>query len=267
MAGWRRSGLPGRAFRHSYLWREFMQARRGPSSGAGERSSCVTRSPDSPPCGRRTGRGGPTPPERSPAPAATRPGRTCGTHEWCLLADGTVDEARGLIETGAVPGIGEAAVRQVREGDAGVRVGPAVRGADAAVAEDTRRGEGAQAADGVGGPARVGPEPAVHRHAHVAVYAVARDVAGDVADHARGEQTHAVQRAAVGHHLIEGGHGPRGGIAAAPRRAGAPELWVVLLRAGDLARAVRGGLVHVHGARAGRRAVPRSTPRRCRAAR
>src|SRR5215475_12127029 len=49
---------------------------RGPSSGAGERSSSVTRSPESPPYGRRTGRGGPTPPERSPAPDAIRPGRT-----------------------------------------------------------------------------------------------------------------------------------------------------------------------------------------------
>src|SRR5215510_8162248 len=52
------------------------EAGRGPSSGAGERSSCVTRSPESPPSGRRTGRGGPTPPKRSPAPAATRPDRT-----------------------------------------------------------------------------------------------------------------------------------------------------------------------------------------------
>jgi len=51
---------------------------RGLSSGARERSSSVTRSPDSPPSGRRTGRGGPTPPERSLAPAATRPGYTCG---------------------------------------------------------------------------------------------------------------------------------------------------------------------------------------------
>src|SRR5215831_3884639 len=46
---------------------------RVPSSGGGVRSCCVTRSPDSPPCGRRAGRGGPTPPERTPPPAATRP--------------------------------------------------------------------------------------------------------------------------------------------------------------------------------------------------
>src|SRR5215831_1049322 len=58
------------------------EAGRGPSSGAGELSGCVTRSPDSPPCGRRTGGGGPTPPESSPAPAATRPGHTRGSSDW-----------------------------------------------------------------------------------------------------------------------------------------------------------------------------------------
>jgi len=63
---------------HEHAQRE---AGRDPSSGAGERSGCVTHSPESPPSGRRTGRGGPTLPERSPAPAATRPDRTCGTRE------------------------------------------------------------------------------------------------------------------------------------------------------------------------------------------
>src|SRR5262245_11394747 len=47
--------------------------RPGPVVGGGVRSSGVTHSPQSPPCGRRTGRGGPTPPERTPPPAATRP--------------------------------------------------------------------------------------------------------------------------------------------------------------------------------------------------
>src|SRR5215469_2536980 len=46
---------------------------RGPTSGGGVRSGCVTRSPESQPCGLRAGRGGPTPPERTPPPAATRP--------------------------------------------------------------------------------------------------------------------------------------------------------------------------------------------------
>jgi len=54
---------------------------RGLSSGAGECSSCVTHSPESPPSGRRTGFGGPTPPEHSPAPDATRPDCTCGIRE------------------------------------------------------------------------------------------------------------------------------------------------------------------------------------------
>src|SRR5215467_9780068 len=40
---------------------------------------------ESPPFGRRTGFGGPTPPERSPALAATRPGCTCGTREYAGL--------------------------------------------------------------------------------------------------------------------------------------------------------------------------------------
>ena len=51
---------------------------RGLSSGVGERSSCVTHSPESQPCGLRGGFGGPTPPERSPTPDATHPGGTRG---------------------------------------------------------------------------------------------------------------------------------------------------------------------------------------------
>src|SRR5215469_16500811 len=43
---------------------------------------------ESQPCGRRTGFGGPTPPERSPTPAATRPDHTCGAREWSTLASG-----------------------------------------------------------------------------------------------------------------------------------------------------------------------------------
>src|SRR5262245_22876302 len=57
------------------------EAGRDPSPGAGELSSCVTHSPEPQPSGLRTGRGGPTPPESSPAPGATRPGRTCGPRE------------------------------------------------------------------------------------------------------------------------------------------------------------------------------------------
>src|SRR5215468_10643722 len=54
----------------------------GPVVGGGGRSSYVTHSPDLPPCGRRTGRGAPTPPERSPTPAATRPDHTYGEREY-----------------------------------------------------------------------------------------------------------------------------------------------------------------------------------------
>src|SRR5215470_1598494 len=47
---------------------------RVPSSGGGVCSCCVTRSPESQPCGLRTGRGGPTPPEHTLPP--TPPGRS-----------------------------------------------------------------------------------------------------------------------------------------------------------------------------------------------
>src|SRR5215470_14912160 len=40
---------------------------------AGGALSCVTRSPESQPCGLRAGRGGPTPPIAPPAHVATRP--------------------------------------------------------------------------------------------------------------------------------------------------------------------------------------------------
>ena len=48
------------------------EAGRGLSSGAGVRSSYVTHSPEAQPCGLRAGRGGPTPPERSPPSAPPR---------------------------------------------------------------------------------------------------------------------------------------------------------------------------------------------------
>src|SRR5215475_15071834 len=58
----------------------------GPVVGAGVRSSCVTHSPESQPYGLRTGFGGPTPPERTPAPDATRPGRTYDNCAWAQWA-------------------------------------------------------------------------------------------------------------------------------------------------------------------------------------
>ena len=115
--------------------------------------------------------------------------------------------------------------------------------------EGARGGKGAEAADGLRGAARVRPEPAVHGHAHVAVHALPGEIAGDEADHAGGEETHPVDGALVGHHLVEGGHGPRRGVAAASRGARPAEVRVVLLGARDLAPAVGGRLVHVHRAR------------------
>src|SRR5262245_49500342 len=100
-----------------------------------------------------------------------------------LQIDRAVDAVADDVQALAVPGVGQAAIRQVGERDAGVGIGPAVGRADAAVAEGARRGQRAEAADGRRGAARVGAEAAVHRHAHVVIDHVASEVAGDVLDH------------------------------------------------------------------------------------
>ena len=87
--------------------------------------------------------------------------------------DRGVDEVADAIEPRAVPRIGHAAVGQVRERDPGVRIGPAIRGADAAVTERPRRRELAEAANRLRGAAQVRTEPAMHRHAHVGVDPIA----------------------------------------------------------------------------------------------
>src|SRR5262245_41938711 len=84
-----------------------------------------------------------------------------------LQIDRGVDAVADDVHPLAVPRIRQPAVREIRERHAGVRIGPAVGGADAAVAERARRGERAEATDGRRGAARVGTEAAVHRHAHV----------------------------------------------------------------------------------------------------
>src|SRR5207253_8271306 len=66
-----------------------------------------------------------------------------------------VHEIGHEVEAPRVPGIGDAVVGDVGEGHARIRVGPAIRRADATMAEDTRRGEGAEAADGLGIAAHV----------------------------------------------------------------------------------------------------------------
>src|SRR5215813_9006876 len=70
-----RAGLGSTAFSPSCLPASAREAGRGLSSGAGVCSGCVTHSPDSPPYGRRTGRGVPLrrstpPPPTPPAPVA-----------------------------------------------------------------------------------------------------------------------------------------------------------------------------------------------------
>src|SRR6185295_15097023 len=165
-----------------------------------------------------------------------------------LQVDRAVDAVADHVHALAVPGIRQPPVGQVRERDAGVRIGPAVGRADAAVAERARGGQRAETADGRRGAARVRTEAAVHGHAHVVVDHVAGEIARDVLDHPRREQAHAVERAAGGHHLVEGGHRPRGGVATAARRTSLAEGRVVLLGALDDPAAVRRRLVHVGGA-------------------
>src|SRR5262249_24436541 len=65
---------PQRGFWRALFTTWGARAGRGRWGGGGVPSCCVPRSLESPPCGRRTGRGGPTPPERTPPPTATRPG-------------------------------------------------------------------------------------------------------------------------------------------------------------------------------------------------
>src|SRR5215467_10131859 len=67
-------------------------------------SCCGTRSPDSPPCGRRTGRGGPTPPEHTPPPDATRPGRTRGVRKWPARVWERLEAEARLVAARAAPG-------------------------------------------------------------------------------------------------------------------------------------------------------------------
>src|SRR6185436_10758194 len=84
-----------------------------------------------------------------------------------LQVDRAVDAVADHVHALAVPGIRQPPVGQVRERDAGVRIGPAVGRADAAVAERARGGQRAETADGRRGAARVRTEAAVHGHAHV----------------------------------------------------------------------------------------------------
>src|SRR6266566_2712660 len=75
------------------------------------------------------------------------------------LTNGRVGEIRDDVHALAVPGIRHAAIGEIREGHARVGVGPAIGRADAAVPEDARRGQRAQATNAVRRPARVRAEP------------------------------------------------------------------------------------------------------------
>ena len=147
-----------------------------------------------------------------------------------------------------MPGIGDAVVSDVGERHARVGIAPAVRRADAAVAEGAGAGKAAEAAHVLGGAAEMRSEAAMHRHAHVLVDPVAGVVADGVLQQARRDQPCAVELAAVQHHLVERGHRPRAGIAAAARHAGAAEVGAVVVGERPRAHAFGFGLVHVGGA-------------------
>src|SRR5581483_7916072 len=136
-----------------------------------------------------------------------------------LVRDGGVYGVADDVEPRAVPRVRDAAVGQVGERHARVRVRPAVGGAHPAVAERARRGDAAEAPDGLGRSTDVRPQGPMHGHAHVAVDPAPGDTARDVLDHAGRQEPAAVQGAAGSQRLVEGGHGAGGGVAAAARGA------------------------------------------------
>src|SRR6185312_16470078 len=113
--------------------------------------------------------------------------------------------------------------------------------------EGAGRGERAEPADVVGQAARMRPEPAMHRHAHVVVDALAGEVARDELHHARRDDARAVEAAALKQHLIERGHGARRAEAAAAGHPGAAELGAVLLCKAHLAAPILRWRMHLRG--------------------
>src|SRR5580704_10216244 len=99
-------------------------------------------------------------PERRPRVITSRVNQTDSV---LRVVDRRVRAIAYDVEAARVPGIGHAAVAEIGEGDAGLRIGPAIGRADAAVAERARRGDRAEPADAGRRPARMRPEPAMHR--------------------------------------------------------------------------------------------------------
>ena len=127
------------------------------------------------------------------------------------------------------------------------RVRPAIGGAHAAMPEGARMGDGAEAAHDRDFAARMRPDAAVHRQAHVFVDAVAGEVAGDEFDHPRRQHARAAQLPALRQHLVEGRHAARRAVAAAARDArGAAGHRVLRHARGELA--VHRRVVDVRGA-------------------
>lgn len=164
--------------------------------------------------------------------------------------DRGVNQVGDLVEALAVPGIGNAVVGDVGERHAQIGVAPAVRRADAAMPEGARAGQGAEAADVLRRAAQVGPQPAMHRHAHELVDPVAGVVADGVLQHARRDDPRTVEFAALQHHLVKCRHGARGAVAGAARRAALAPFGRVGIGVAphSLTLALRDWLVHVGGA-------------------
>src|SRR5260221_11938963 len=113
------------------------------------------------------------------------------------LENRLVDEIAHQVEALAVPGIGHPVVAEIGEGDAAGGIAPAIRAADAPMAERAGRGEGAEAADRRRRAAQMRAEAAMHRHAHILVDAVAGVVADGIGEGARREEAGAAPRAAL----------------------------------------------------------------------
>src|SRR5437764_15450917 len=102
------------------------------------------------------------------------PGPSCRSNKPRLrVLDRGVHRIADDVEPARVPRVRHPAVGEIGERHAGLRIGPAIRRADAAMAERAWRGDRAKATDRRRRPARMRAEPAMHRHAHVVMDPVA----------------------------------------------------------------------------------------------
>src|SRR5215813_14575095 len=108
-----------------------------------------------------------------------------------------------LVQTAAVVGFGHLRIGQVSKRDTGLGVSPGVRSPCPTVAEGTRRGGAAEAANHRSGAAYVHAQAAVHGHAKPLVDTLARVVARHILHRAWAEKACAIERTEMEEHLIE----------------------------------------------------------------